>query len=93
MKCNRHFLGVADDAVAIATAMEMSEMVGKTSIAIQANDYEIERRSGILPARRRIIPFKFRCTHSHTQVFMQDENAKYYSSAPSAVSERPNLNT
>lgn len=30
-------------------------------IAIQANDYDIERRSGKLPARRRMIPFKFRC--------------------------------
>lgn len=29
-------------------------------IAIQANDYDIERRSGKLPARRRMIPFKFR---------------------------------
>ena len=32
----------------------------KSSIAVQANDYEIERRSGVLPARRRIIPAKFR---------------------------------
>ncbi len=32
----------------------------KNSIAVQANDYEIERKSGILPARRRIIPVKFR---------------------------------
>ena len=32
----------------------------KSSIAVQANDYEIERRSGVLPARRRVIPAKFR---------------------------------
>lgn len=29
-------------------------------IAVQANDYDIERRSGKVPARRRMIPFKFR---------------------------------
>lgn len=29
-------------------------------VAIQANDYDIERRSGKIPARRRVIPFKFR---------------------------------
>lgn len=28
--------------------------------AVQANDYDIERRSGKVPARRRVIPFKFR---------------------------------
>lgn len=28
--------------------------------AIQANDYEIERRSGRVPARKRVVPFKFR---------------------------------
>ncbi|XP_064631455.1 uncharacterized protein LOC135489827 [Lineus longissimus] len=32
----------------------------KVSIAIQANDYEIERRSGRTPARMRVIPAKFR---------------------------------
>ncbi len=37
-----------------------TESDDKTSIAVQANDYEIERKSGILPARRRIIPVKFR---------------------------------
>ena len=30
------------------------------SVAVQANDYEIERRSGVVPARHRLIPFKFR---------------------------------
>lgn len=29
-------------------------------IGVQANDYEIERRSGKVPARRRVIPYKFR---------------------------------
>jgi hypothetical protein len=33
----------------------------KVSIAIQANDYDIERRSGRTPARMRVIPAKFRC--------------------------------
>lgn len=28
--------------------------------SVQANDYDIERRSGRLPARRRVIPTKFR---------------------------------
>ena len=28
--------------------------------SVQANDYEIERRSGKVPARKRVIPFKFR---------------------------------
>ena len=63
MNHDSHFIAIPDDSVAIATAMETTDMVGKTSIAIQANDYEIERRSGILPARRRIIPFKFRCAY------------------------------
>lgn len=37
----------------------------KPSIAVQVNDYEIERRSGLLPARRRVIPakFRYRCTN------------------------------
>ena len=35
-------------------------VAARSSVAIQANDYEIERHSGLLPARRRIIPVKFR---------------------------------
>ena len=66
-------LDCATDSVAMATdTSEMSEtitMTGKTSIAVQANDYEIERRSGILPARRRIIPFKFRCSSISTTTY------------------------
>lgn len=32
----------------------------KTEVSVQANDYEIERATGILPARKRFIPFKYR---------------------------------
>lgn len=35
----------------------------QVEIAIQANDYDIERRSGKVPARKRMIPFKFRLLH------------------------------
>ncbi|XP_013396621.1 zinc finger and BTB domain-containing protein 24 isoform X2 [Lingula anatina] len=31
-----------------------------SSVAVQANDYEIERRSGKVPSRRRLVPAKFR---------------------------------
>lgn len=42
--------------------VENDEVDSKTSVhvAIQAYDYEIERGASVLPARRRIIPIKFR---------------------------------
>ena len=48
---------------------ELAKMTGSSGkvqpqvlveVAVQVNDYDIERRSGRLPARRRLIPFKFR---------------------------------
>ena len=39
---------------------EHSKQTTGIEIGVQANDYEIERRSGKVPARRRVIPFKFR---------------------------------
>ena len=32
----------------------------KTEVSVQAYDYEIERATGILPARKRFIPLKYR---------------------------------
>ena len=43
--------------LAVVTA-ELVEV--KTEVSVQANDYEIERATGILPARKRFIPLKYR---------------------------------
>ena len=32
----------------------------RNEVSIQANDYEIERATGVLPARKRFIPLKYR---------------------------------
>lgn len=40
-------------------SVENSKQTTGMEIGIQANDYEIERFSGKVPARRRVVPFKF----------------------------------
>ena len=42
------------------TTCNEEESKSSIHVAVQAYDYEIERSHSVLPARRRLIPFKFR---------------------------------
>lgn len=49
-----------DDEVTILPTDPQNSFRVLMEVGVQANDYDIERRSGRLPARQRIIPAKFR---------------------------------
>ncbi|XP_076461196.1 uncharacterized protein LOC143293811 isoform X2 [Babylonia areolata] len=54
----------------------------KNEVSIQANDYEIERATGILPARKRFIPLKYRDFRSTDDIDRDDDRDSDYEPEP-----------
>ncbi|KAL8615574.1 hypothetical protein ACOMHN_016151 [Nucella lapillus] len=54
----------------------------KNEVSIQANDYEIERATGIMPARKRFIPLKYRDFRSADEIEKEDDKDSDYEPEP-----------
>jgi hypothetical protein len=51
---------VVTTVLPVTVPSSLAKIEVKTEISVQANDYEIERATGTLPARKRCIPLKYR---------------------------------
>ncbi|KAK7111086.1 hypothetical protein V1264_014861 [Littorina saxatilis] len=60
----------------------------KTEVSIQANDYEIERATGHLPARKRYIPLKYRDFRSVNEPEEEDRQDSDYDPEPLLTDQR-----